>query len=264
MPKTCPVCGAPAIREEGEAAVRCTGIECPAKLFRNLVHFVSREAMNIDGLGENIIGQLLDRKLIENIADIYTLKFEDIASLKKNGKKFAENLINSINRSKENDLYRLITAFGIRHVGVKASKILARKYRTIDKLMDASYEELSYLEDVGPVMANSIREFFMQDQTIDLVKRLKEAGVNTESLEEEVEDKKLEGKTFVLTGSLEKYTRTEASDIIEKFGGKTSGSVSKKTDYVLAGEDAGSKLSKAQSLGITILSEADFDELIKQ
>ncbi len=264
MPKVCPVCGAEAVREEGEAAVRCTGIECPAKLFRNLVHFVSREAMNIDGLGENIIGQLLDRKLIENIADIYTLKFEDIASLKKNGKKFAENLINSINRSKENDLYRLITAFGIRHVGVKASKILARKYRTIDKLMDASYEELSYLEDVGPVMANSIREFFMQDQTIDLVKRLKEAGVNTESLEEEVEDKKLEGKTFVLTGSLEKYTRTEASDIIEKFGGKTSGSVSKKTDYVLAGEDAGSKLSKAQSLGITILSEADFDELIKQ
>ena len=263
MPKVCPVCGAEAVREEGEAAVRCTGIECPAKLFRNLVHFVSREAMNIDGLGENIIGQLLDRKLIENIADIYTLKFEDIASLKKNGKKFAENLIKSIDRSKENDLYRLITAFGIRHVGVKASKILARKYRTLDKLMNASYEELSYLEDVGPVMANSIREFFMQDQTIDLVKRLKEAGVNTESLEEEIEDKKLEGKTFVLTGSLEKYTRTEASDIIEKLGGKTSGSVSKKTDYVLAGEDAGSKLSKAQSLGITILSEADFEELIK-
>ena len=264
MPKVCPVCGAEAVREEGESAVRCTGIECPAKLFRNLVHFVSREAMNIDGLGENIIGQLLDRKLIENIADIYTLKFEDIASLKKNGKKFAENLINSINRSKENDLYRLITAFGIRHVGVKASKILARKYRTIDRLMKASFEELSSLEDVGPVMADSVREFFLQDQTIDLVKRLKEAGVNTKSLEKEVEDKIFEGKTFVLTGTLEKYTRTEASDIIEKFGGKTSGSVSKKTDYVLAGEDAGSKLSKAQSLGITILSEADFDELIKQ
>ena len=264
MPKVCPVCGAEAVREEGEAAVRCTGIECPAKLFRNLVHFVSREAMNIEGLGENIIGQLLDRKLIENIADIYTLKFEDIASLKKNGKKFAENLINSINRSKENDLYRLITAFGIRHVGVKASKILARKYRTIDRLMKASFEELSSLEDVGPVMADSVREFFLQDQTIDLVKRLKEAGVNTKSLEKEVEDKIFEGKTFVLTGTLEKYTRTEASDIIEKFGGKTSGSVSKKTDYVLAGEDAGSKLSKAQSLGITILSEADFDELIKQ
>ena len=156
----------------------------------------------------------------------------------------------------------MLTAFGIRHVGVKASKILARKYKTIDKLMNASYDELSYIEDIGPVMANSIREFFLQDQTIDLIKRLKEAGVNTKSLEEEVEDKKLEGKTFVLTGTLEKYTRTEASDIIEKLGGKTSGSVSKKTDYVLAGEDAGSKLSKAQSLGITILSEQDFENLI--
>ena len=156
----------------------------------------------------------------------------------------------------------MLTAFGIRHVGVKASKILARKYKTIDKLMNASYDELSYIEDIGPVMANSIREFFLQDQTIDLIKRLKEAGVNTKSLEEEVEDKKLEGKTFVLTGTLEKYTRTEASDIIEKLGGKTSGSISKKTDYVLAGEDAGSKLSKAQSLGITILSEEDFERLI--
>ena len=156
----------------------------------------------------------------------------------------------------------MLTAFGIRHVGVKASKILARKYKIIDKLMNASYDELSYIEDIGPVMANSIREFFLQDQTIDLIKRLKEAGVNTKSLEEEIEDKKLEGKTFVLTGTLEKYTRTEASDIIEKLGGKTSGSVSKKTDYVLAGEDAGSKLSKAQSLGITILSEQDFENLI--
>ena len=156
----------------------------------------------------------------------------------------------------------MLTAFGIRHVGVKASKILARKYKTIDKLMNASYDELSYIEDIGPVMANSIREFFLQDQTIDLIKRLKEAGVNTKSLEEEIEDKKLEGKTFVLTGTLEKYTRTEASDIIEKLGGKTSSSVSKKTDYVLAGEDAGSKLSKAQSLGITILSEQDFENLI--
>ena len=263
MPRTCPVCGAPAIREEGESAIRCTGIECPAKLFRNLVHFVSREAMNIDGLGENIIGQLLDKKLIQNIADIYILEFEDIASLKKNGKKFAQNLIDSINKSKENDLYRLITALGIRHVGVKASKLLARRYKTIDNLANAEFEDLSMINDIGPIVANSIREFFLQEQTIDLIKKLKEAGVNTEAYEEENVDNRFEGKTFVLTGSLENYTRGEAANIIEKFGGKTSSTVSKKTDYVLAGEEAGSKLTKAQKLGIMIISENEFKQMIK-
>ena len=263
MPKVCPVCGAPAIREEGESAVRCTGIECPAKLYRNLVHFVSREAMNIDGLGEAIIKQLLDKGLIKNMADIYALKFEDIASLKKNGKKFAENLINSINRSKQNDLYRLITAFGIRHVGVKASKILAKRYKNMKNLMKATSEELAMIEDIGPIVADSIREFFLQDQTIDLIEKLKQAGVNMKHLEEENSDDRFNGKTFVLTGSLEKYTRNEASSIIEKFGGKTSSSVSKKTDYVLAGEDAGSKLTKAQSLGVKILTEEEFEKLIK-
>ena len=263
MPKVCPVCGAEAVREEGEAAIRCTGIECPAKLFRNLVHFVSREAMNIDGLGESIIGQLLDKNLIENIADIYTLKFEDIASLKKNGQKFAQNLVDSINKSKENDLYRLITALGIRHVGVKASKILARKYKNIDNLMEATVEELSEINDIGPIVANSIREFFLQDQTTDLIEKLKQAGVNLESLEEDVEDERFAGKTFVLTGSLENYTRGEAANIIEQFGGKTSSSVSKKTDYVLAGEEAGSKLTKAQSLGVTIITEAEFEKMVK-
>ena len=263
MPKVCPVCGAPAIREEGEAAVRCTGIECPAKLYRNLVHFVSREAMNIDGLGEAIIKQLLDKGLIKNMSDIYALKFEDIASLKKNGKKFAENLINSINRSKQNDLYRLITAFGIRHVGVKASKILAKRYKNMKNLMKATSEELAMIEDIGPIVADSIREFFLQDQTIDLIEKLKQAGVNMKHLEEENSDDRFNGKTFVLTGSLGKYTRNEASSIIEKFGGKTSSSVSKKTDYVLAGEDAGSKLTKAQSLGVKILTEEEFEKLIK-
>jgi DNA ligase (NAD+) len=263
MPKKCPVCGAETLRIEGEAAVRCTGIECPAKLFRNLVHFVSREAMNIDGLGESIIGQLLDRKLIENIADIYTLKFEDVASLKKNGKKFAQNLIDSINKSKENDLYRLITALGIRHVGTKASKILARKYKDIDNLMAATSEELGMINDIGPIVADSIREFFLQDQTMDLINRLKQSGVNTKNLEEESEDNRFEGKIFVLTGSLEKYTRQEASDIIEKLGGKTSSTVSKKTSYVLAGEEAGSKLTKAQNLGIEIISEEQFQEMIQ-
>lgn len=261
MPNTCPVCGAPAVREEGEAAIRCTGIECPAKLFRNLVHFASKEAMDIDGLGENIIQQLLDKKLINNIADIYTLQFEDIASLKKNGKKFAQNLVDSINKSKENDLYRLITALGIRHVGNKASKLLARKYKNIDNLMNAQYDDLSMINDIGPIVANSIREFFLQDQTIDLIQKLKQAGVNTIAKEEENIDNRFEGKTFVLTGTLEEYTRGEASNIIEKFGGKTSSTVSKKTDYVLAGEEAGSKLTKAQNLGVTIINEEQFKEM---
>ena len=263
MPKVCPVCGAEAVREEGEAALRCTGIECPAKLFRNLVHFASREAMNIDGLGEQIIKQLLDKGLISNMADIYSLTLEDVASLKKNGKKFAENLINAINNSKQNDLYRLITAFGIRHVGTKAAKVLAKRYKTMDRLMEVTSSELALVEDIGPVMADSIREFFLQDQTIDLIKRLKQAGVNMEYQEEEGTDERFFGKTFVLTGTLEKYTRGEAGNIIEKFGGKTSSSVSKKTDYVIAGEEAGSKLTKAQNLGVKIITEQEFDEMIK-
>ena len=219
--------------------------------------------MDIDGLGENIIAQLLDNNLIKNIADIYTLKFEDIASLKKNGNKFAQNLIDSINESKENDLYRLITALGIRHVGVKAAKTLAKKYKTIDNLANASFESLSMIEDIGEVVANSIKEFFEQEQTLDLINRLKSSGVNTKVIEDENIDNRFDGKTFVLTGSLEKYTREEAGNIIEKFGGKTSSSVSKKTDYVLAGEEAGSKLTKAQSLGVKIISEEEFEELIK-
>ena len=213
--------------------------------------------------GENIIQQLLDKNLINNISDIYELNFEDIASLKKNGKKFAQNLIDSINKSKENDLYRLNTALGIRHVRVKASKVLARKYKTMENLQNANFEQISQINDIGEVMANSIIEFFMQEQTKDLIEKLKNAGVNMNCLEEESDDKRFEGKTFVLTGSLELFTRKEAEDIIEKLGGKTSSSVSKKTDYVLAGEDAGSKLTKAQSLGINIISETDFKEMIK-
>ena len=263
MPTTCPVCGAPTIREEGESAVRCTGIECPAKLYRNIVHFVSRDAMNIDGLGENIISTLLEKDMISNIADIYDLKYEDILTLKKNGKKFAQNLIDSINASKENDLYRLITAFGIRHVGVKAAKILAKRYGTLDNLSKASFESLSYVEEIGPIVANSIKEFFEQEQTKDLIKRLKNAGVNMTRLKSDEEDDRFAGKTFVLTGTLEKYTREEASEIIEKFGGKTSSYVSKKTSYVLAGEDAGSKLTKAQSLGVQVISEEEFIEMCK-
>ena len=264
MPKSCPVCGATTVREEGEAALRCTGIECPAKLFRNLVHFVSREAMNIDGLGENIISQLQEKNLISNIADIYDLTFEQIASLKKNGTKFAQNLIDSINKSKENELYRLITALGIRHVGVKAAKVLAKKYKSIDNLAEASLESLSETPDVGEIVANSIKKFFLEEQTRHLIQRLKAAGVNTEEVNlGEISDKRFEGKTFVLTGKLDTFTRDEAQDIIEKFGGKVSGSVSKKTTFVLAGEDAGSKLTKAQELGIQVLSEQEFKGLVE-
>lgn len=258
MPRICPVCGAEAVREEGEAVVRCIGIECPAKLYRSIIHFASKDAMDIDGLGEAIIGELIERKLISNIADIYKLTIDDVSSLKKNGKKFAQNLINAIEESKKRDLYRVINSLGIRHVGVKLAKTLARYFKDMDKLIVATYEELRMIDDVGEITADTIYEFFRQEQTIDLINKLKQANVNMKAEIQENENGKFAGKTFVLTGSLEHYSREEASEIIEKMGGKTSSSVSKKTDYVLAGEDAGSKMKKAQELGITIISEEEF------
>lgn len=263
MPTTCPVCGAPAVREEGEAILRCTGIECSAKALRNIEHFVSKEAMDIDGLGYSIVEQLIEKGLIHSIADIYTLTLEQVSSLKKNGKKFAQNLIEAIEASKTRDLHKLITALGIRHVGAKMAKSLAKSYKTMDNLMEASVESLIMKNDVGEITAQSIYDFFRQEQTIDLIQKLKEAGVNMNAIEEGSFDNRFEGKIFVLTGSLEAFTREEASDIIEKFGGKTSGSVSKKTSYLLAGEEAGSKLTKAQTLGIPILTEAEFTEMIQ-
>ena len=261
MPTICPVCGAQAVREEGEAVVRCIGIECPAKLYRSIIHFSSKEAMNIDGLGESIIAELIERKLISNIADIYNLTFEDIASLKKNGKKFAQNMMDAIEESKNRDLYCLINSLGIRHVGVKLAKTLAKYYKTMENLVNANYEELRMVDDVGEITAQAINEFFSQEQTIDLLERLKTAGVNMTAQITENQDQRFAGKTFVLTGSLNSYTREQASQIIENFGGKTSSSVSKKTDYVLAGEDAGSKLKKAQELGVTVISEEEFGKL---
>lgn len=263
MPRVCPVCGAIAVREEGEAIVRCMGIECPAKQYRNIIHFASREAMNIKGLGDSIIDELLSRDLISNIADLYTMKLEDFASLKQNGKKFAQNLINSINASKNNEFYRVLNGLGIRHIGAKSAKGLAKKYKNIDNLINASLEDLKETEDVGDIMAESVYNFFKQEQTLDLISKLKDAGINFEQVEEENSDNRFEGKVFVLTGALEKYSRKEAEEIIEKFGGKTSSSVSKKTSYVLAGEESGSKLVKANELGITIISENDFEEMIK-
>ena len=264
MPTVCPVCGAPVVREEGEAVARCIGIECSAKLLRNLAHFASKEGMDIDGLGIKIIEQLVDKGLLKNITDIYTLTIDAIASLKKNGKKFAQNLIDAINESKNNDLFKLLTALGIRHIGTKSAKGLCKKYKSIDEIANASFEELSMIDDVGMITAKSIYEFFRQPQTMDLIEKLKEAGVNTEVLEDDSNsDDRFYGETFVLTGSLTGFTRQEASDIIERFGGKVSGSVSKKTSYVLAGEEAGSKLTKAQELGIRIISEEEFNNMIK-
>lgn len=262
MPRTCPVCGAQAVREEGEAVVRCIGIECPAKLYRSIIHFASKEAMDIKGLGDAIIEELIERKLISNISDLYNLTLEDIATLKKNGKKFAQNLINSIEESKNRELHRVITSLGIRHVGVKLAKSLAKEYKSMDNLIEASLEELESKQDVGEITAESIYNFFKQGQSIDLINKLKQAGVNMTLKQELGTDNRFEGKVFVLTGSLEKYSRDEASQVIEKLGGKTSSSVSKKTDYVLAGEDAGSKLKKAQELGVKIITEIEFDKMI--
>ena len=263
MPRKCPVCGADAVREEGEAAVRCIGIECPAKQYRNILHFASREAMNIKGLGDSIIEEFLNRELIKNIADLYTLNLDDIASLKKNGQKFAQNLIDSINQSKSNEFYRVINGLGIRHIGVKAAKSLAKNFKNIDALQEATVESLLQIDDMGEIMAESVHEFFSQEQTKDLIEKLKSYGVNMKVEENSLIDNRFEGMVFVLTGGLENYSRKEAEDIIESFGGKTSSSVSKKTTYVLAGEDGGSKLTKAQSLGIPIINENEFIEMIK-
>lgn len=263
MPTQCPVCGSQVIRIPGQAVNKCIGIECPAKNLRNIIHFASKEAMNIEGLGEKVIEQLMENGLITNITDIYSLTLENIASLKKDGKKFAENLINAINQSKNNNFDKLINALGIEQVGTKSAKILAKRFKNIDALANASFEELTLVEDIGEITANSIKEFFIQDQTKDLISKLKKAGVNMSQIEEKDSDDRFSGKTFVLTGSLENYTRSEAQEIIEKLGGKVSSSVSKKTTYILIGEDAGSKLKKAQELGIQIISEQEFEEMIK-
>ena len=263
MPEVCPECGGIVVREEGEAIWRCIGIECPARLLRSIVHFASKAGMEIKGLGYSIIEQLVEKGLVSNIADLYTLKKEEIASLKKKGDKFAQNLIDAIQKSKGNELSKFINALGIRHVGTKSAKILAKRYGNIENLMNASLESLTMTEDVGEITANSVYEFFAQEQTKDLIEKLKIAGVNMEEQVSETIDDRFAGKIFVLTGTLERHTREEASQIIESYEGKVSGTVSKKTTYVLAGEEAGSKLTKAEALGVTILTEEQFEEMIK-
>ncbi len=257
MPAFCPVCGAPVYREETEAAYRCSGGECPAQLARNVIHFASKGAMDIEGLGPAVVNMLLDQKLISSAADLYYLKKEDIIHLEKMGEKSAENLINAIEKSKENDLSRLIFALGIRNIGQKAGKELAKKFDSLDALVNATVEEISACEDFGTIMAESIVNFFSVEQNMDIIQKLRTAGVNFKSLQKP-QGSIFSGKTFVLTGTLPTLSRAEATKIIEDNGGKTSSSVSKKTDYVLLGEDAGSKLDKAIKLGIPTISETEF------
>lgn len=264
MPKVCPECGAQTVREDGEAAYRCTGVNCPAQRYRNIVHFVSRNAMDIDGLGPSIIEQMLERNMIETAADLYYIKAADIADMDKLGEKSAQNLINALEKSKNNQLHRLINALGIRHIGEKAAKILAKKYKTLDKLMQSGIDDLTQIDDIGTIMAESVVEYFKEEQNIEFIEKLERAGVYCVEETDKTEDNRFEGLTFVLTGTLSKYKRNEAAAIIESMGGKTSSSVSKKTSYVLAGEEAGSKLEKANKLGVSVISEDEFENMIKQ
>lgn len=261
LPDKCPVCGAAVLRDPDGAAVRCTGAECPAQLLRNMIHFASRDAMDIDGVGPAVLQQLIESGLVSNPADLYDLRTEQLEGLDRMGKKSAQNAVDAIARSKENDLWRLIFALGIRQVGAKAAKILATHFGSMDGLRRATAEELTEIDDVGAVTADYITRWMQSDQAADLLARLQKVGVNMECHQELV-DRRFAGMTFVLTGALTRFTREEAGEMIELRGGKVSSSVSKKTTYVVAGENAGSKLKKAGELGVSVLSEEEFLALI--
>lgn len=262
FPDVCPSCGEKVYRDEDEAAIRCINPECPAQLLRNLIHFCSRDAMDIEGLGPAIIETFVNEGMIAKTYDIYNLDFNKIASLEGFKETSANNIINSVNNSKNNDLSKLIFALGIRHIGAKAGKLLADYFSDIDSVMNASVDDILQIDGFGKIMAESVVEFFSSDSTKELIAKLKEAGVNMKSTNV-VEDTRFSGMTFVLTGTLPSLKRAQASKIIESFGGKTSSSVSKKTTYVLAGEEAGSKLDKANKLGVQVISEEEFKEMIK-
>ncbi len=262
MPEACPSCGARVIKEEGEAVARCTNAECPAQLARHLIHFASRDAMDIEGLGPAVINLLLEKGLIHHPYDLYTLKSEDLVALDRMGDKSAENLLSAIKKSKENDLYRLIFGLGIRHIGAKAAKLVADKMQTMDEILNATVEDFIAIEGFGEIMAQSLVDFLSLPQSRVLIEKLKALGLNMKS-QTVITDTRFDGMTFVLTGTLPTYKRSEAAAIIESFGGKTASSVSKKTTYVLAGEEAGSKLDKANALGVTVINEDEFNEMIK-
>ncbi|MCD7887669.1 MAG: NAD-dependent DNA ligase LigA [Clostridiales bacterium] len=261
LPAVCPVCGAPVERDPDGAAVRCTGAECPAQLMRNLTHFASRDAMDIEGLGPAVVEALVNAGLVKTPADLYRLDAKTVAELDRMGEKSAENLLNALEKSKQNDLSKLLCAFGIRQVGSKAAQVLARQFGSLDRLMEATEEELTAVDDIGAITAQSIVRWFATPQSQHLIKALREARVNFQSTEEKPGEK-LKGLIFVLTGTLSQMKRSEAKKLIEQNGGKVSGSVSKKTSYVVAGEAAGSKLTKAQSLGVPILTEGELLNLL--
>ena len=262
FPEVCPECGAPVARDEDGAHIRCTGAECPAQLLRNLAHFASRDAMDIEGLGIAVVENLVKAGLVKTPGDLYFLREEDVAGLERMGKKSAQNLMAAIEKSKSQDLSRLLFAFGIRQVGQKAGKILAQRFGSLDKLQNAAVEELTAVDDIGAITAQSIVDWFASPQSQHLIERLKEAGVNMQA-EEKGADQRFAGKTFVLTGTLDRFTRAEATQMIEDRGGKAAGSVSKKTTYVVAGEAAGSKLRKAQELGVPVLTQEEFLALLE-
>jgi DNA ligase (NAD+) len=257
FPATCPVCGAPVVRDEDGAHIRCTGAECPAQLLRNLTHFASRDAMDIEGLGPAVVESLVKAELVKTPGDLYHLDGEQVAKLERMGKKSAENLLAAVEKSKQNDLSRLLYAFGIRQVGQKAGKILAQRFGSLDELAQATAEELTAIDDIGGVTAQYLTEWFASPQSQHLIAVLKEAGVNMRSLAAPVGDK-LAGLTFVLTGELTAFSRKEAGERLEALGAKVSGSVSKKTSCVVAGEAAGSKLRKANELNIPVITEEQF------
>ena len=262
IPTNCPVCGEKLEKQEGEVALRCTNSECPALTYRSLVHFASRDAMDITGLGESIIEQLIDANLIHDIADIYYLKYEDLVVLDRFAPKSALNLIDAINKTKANSLDKLLFGLGMRHIGKKAAKILAENFDDIYDISSASVEDINSLDDFGEIMAKSVVDFFAKDETLKLIKKLEDAGVNLKGSKKELSSNVLEGKVFVVTGSFDEYSRNDIIKLIEDNAGKVSGSVSKKTSFVIAGDNAGSKLSKAESLGISVISIDEFKEMI--
>ena len=262
MPKTCPACGEPLYREEGEAAVRCLSSNCPAQQMRSIIHFASKAAMDIDGLGPAIVEQLLDAGCIKDCGDLYALTYEDVVSLERFAEKSAQNLMDAIQKSKEQGLDRVLFGLGVRLIGARAAQLLAERFGTMETLMQASKEELSQVPDIGEKMAESLIHYFKEEKSLELIARLKAAGVRMDYESKRVGDS-LSGKTFVLTGTLPTLKRSEAQTMIENHGGKVSGCVSKKTDFVVAGEEAGSKLDKANALGVTVLTEEELLEMLE-